>query len=165
MTDLLAALTRVAQDPAVQRTLGQVLLAAAAALVTLGGAAAVVWWLVWPRIRGGIEAIVVKVNETHKSVTVNGGKNNPPTFRDEVSLVAADLTEARKDIQGLIRASAANTRGIEDLREDVAVATHVAEDARDTLAKHVRSGELYLGKVEVVLKDHGIELPPGDDHD
>jgi len=156
MTDLLAALTRAAQDPVVQRTLGQVLLAAAAALVTIGGAAAVLWWLAWPRIRDGIEAIVVKVNETHKSVTVNGGKSNPPTLRDEISLV-------REDMRGLIRTTAANTRGIAELAEDVAVATHIAEDARDTLQHHVASGERYLGKVEVVLKDHGIELPRGDE--
>jgi methyl-accepting chemotaxis protein len=162
MITLLVALA-VAQDPAVQRgvldylkTIGEV---ASALLVVLG----ILWWLVWPRIRDGIERIVRQVNETHHSVTVNGGKSNPPTLRDEMSHLAADLSDARKDVQGLIRASAANTRGIADLSDDVAVATHIAEDARDTLQAHVKSGERYLGKVEVVLKDHGIELPPGDE--
>lgn len=160
---MLTVLEQAAQDPVVQRTLGQVLLAAAAALVTIGGAAAVLWWLVWPRIRDGIEHIVKQVNETHHSVTVNGGKSNPPTMRDDVKHLAADLTDARKDVQGLIRASAANARGIAELSDDVAVATHIAEDARDTLQAHVKSGERYLGQVQVVLSEHGIALPHADE--
>lgn len=149
------AAIHAAQDPAVQRTVGQLLLTAAAALVTLGGAAGILWWLVWPRIRDGIENIVVKVNETHKSVTVNGGKNNPPTLRDE-------LGQVREDVKGLIRGQAANVSELRDLHGEVSDAKHIAEEARDTLQHHVASGERYLGQVQIVLKEHGIEIPPGD---
>ena len=159
-----------AKSPAVEHTIGDLVRGAAemiGALTVLGGA---LWWLVGPRINAKIEAVVQKVNETHHNITVNGGKSNPPTFRDEVSILRRqvsavteqaahfaedmtdlreDMTEVREDLHGLTRSLATNTA---DTR-----------DVKDALDKHLKSGERYLGKVEVVLNEHGIELPPADD--
>lgn len=160
---LLTVLWAAAQGEQVQRTLGQILLSSAAyagATLTLLG---LLWWLVWPRIRAGIEGIAKQVQETHKSVTVNGGKSSPPTLLDKVHQLSGQVDQ-------LIVVSGANAQRASDLAERVDDVHDIAEEARDLsretrdqFREHEQRGERYLGEVRLVLGKSGIELPPAND--
>lgn len=149
LTTLIAFLKETATDEAVQRTVWDVLLSIGELAAAVAAIGALAWWLIGPRVRAFATEVVVKVNETHRNVTVNGGVSDPPTFRDDVSQV-------RDDVKGLTRAVATNTRRVEDVAEDVA-------ETKRTLDEHLTTGELYLDQVQVVLKRHGIDLPQIDE--
>lgn len=70
----------------------------------LFGIAGAVWrWVVLPNLR---EQLIRPVQETHKQVTVNGGRNNPPTLLDKVGEVDASLKKLRQDfVDHLVNAS------------------------------------------------------------
>lgn len=151
----LALATEVVKDENVQQTMGSILLQAAAyvsaALVLLG----LIWWFVWPRIEDKLEKVAKQVNETHKSVTVNGGKNSPPTLRD-------DISELRSTVQQLVTQGGAVAMRTSDLADRLDDIHELVVDTREDFKKHEEAGERYLGKVELVLRDKGIELPPSD---
>lgn len=136
----------------VQWALWQILLAAAGALVTISGASGVLWWLVKPRVEKWATTILRQVSETHKSVTVNGGRNSPPTLRDDISRLGSQ-------VQQLTVAVGATAQRASDLGDQIDLVADLARDNRDDLRAHIEHGEQYLGRVQLVLKDKGIELP------
>lgn len=150
----MATLTlKAAENEQVQRTVGEVLLLAGAyvgASITVIG---LIWWLVWPRIRQGIEDVVKQVNETHKSVTVNGGRNSPPTLLDKIHTQGQQLEALAHVVKG-------NDERTKDLGDKVDLLSELTQENADRLRQHEESGKQYLGQVEVVLRGKGIELPP-----
>lgn len=72
-----------------------------------------------------------KVDAIHHTTTVNGGKSNPPTLRDEVS-------------------SAVKVAGL--------IAVNLAELA-DRFDQHEDAGRNYIERVRQIFAEHGIELP------
>lgn len=149
---IVALTLKVTESEQVQRTMGEVLLLAGAyvgASITVVG---LIWWLVWPRIRKGIEDVVRQVNETHQSVTVNGGKNSPPTLLDKIHTQGNQLEALTR----VVRAADDRTRHLGD---KVDLLSELTQDTRDDLRRHEREGQQYLGQVEVILRGKGIELP------
>lgn len=149
LPDLIGTLQKIVQDPDTQRTVWDILISIGEIAAALAAISALLWWLVGPRIKAGITEIVRQVDETHHSVTVNGGKSDPPTLRDEVGL----LREQQESTQRALGINTAQT----------AAAKQVATEARDELREHIANGERYLGKVELVLREKGIQLPPTSD--
>jgi hypothetical protein len=155
----MATLTlKAAESEQVQKTAADVLLLAGAyvgASITVLG---LIWWLVWPRIRKGIEDVVKQVNETHKSVTVNGGRNSPPTLLDKIHLQGQQL-------EALAHLTKTNDERTKDLGDKVDLLSELTQETKDQLKAHEDAGRTYLGQVEVVLRGKGIELPPADKGD
>lgn len=161
---LLAAATHAATDPAVQHDVIGYLKQLGMIVGTITVLAGTGWWLIKPRFDAWLHRTFIKpLQETHTSVTVNGGKNDPATLMDKVGRLSEDLADARKDVRGIIATQMAASQELGEVRSEVTEAKHIAEEARDTLQHHVASGERYLGQVQIVLKEHGIEIPPGDD--
>ena len=72
-----------------------------------------------------------KVDAIHHTTTVNGGKSNPPTLRDEVS-------------------SAVKVASL--------IAVNLA-DLSERMDQHEDAGVRYVARVREVLAEHGINLP------
>lgn len=149
MTLLMLAVDAV-QDKTVQRTLWEMLALVVMAIPTLAAVLVIVWKVA---IKHHVEEFVRKQAEVHKSVTVNGGRNDPPTLRD-------DISNLRGQVQQLITQGGAIAQRTSDLGDRIDTVHELVTDTRDDLTRHIDSGERYLGQVQVVFKEHGIELPP-----
>ena len=79
-----------------------------------------------------------KVDAIHHTTTVNGGKNNPPTLRDEVSNLRAQQDTAIRAV-GAIAVNQA----------------HLSE----RFDQHERDGEKFLRAARQMLVEQGIHLP------
>ena len=93
-------------------------------------------------IKDEIEEVVAplrdKVDAIHHTTTVNGGQNNPPTLRDEVSKLRAQQETAIKAVG--------------------AVAVNQAHLA-SRFDQHEREGEQFLRATREALAEQGIQLP------
>ena len=123
--------------------------AVAGALTVLLGA---LWWLVKPRVVEWFRRTIVQpVQETHRSLTVNGHVSETPTLRDQVDT----LTE-----QGRYLLDRANTNatGISAIRQEQA-------DVRRQLKDHSEESRAAMAIYRRALADQGIHLPvaPGED--
>lgn len=147
---LLMAIADAATDPGVQRTFWEWVLVVAGGITITSGAGVIVWKVA---IRPHFEEFVRKASEVHQSVTVNGGKNSPPTLRD-------DISDLRGQVGQLVTVAGATAQRTSDLADRVDDVHALVVDTREDLARHEDSGKKYLGQVEVVLRDKGIELPP-----
>lgn len=110
------------------------------------------WWLVKPRVQGWIkEQLIQPVQETHRSVTVNGGRNSPPTLRDEVS-------ELRDAARLAVKTGQRNAEQMEIVRS-------VVEKTREEMKEHGDQSRAAMTIYRKALSDQGIHLPvaPGED--
>lgn len=159
-----AILWQAATEPPVRRTIVDILTQAAAiigALTVVGGG---FLWLVLPRLKEWLRReIASPVQATHKSVTVNGGKNSPPTLLDKVHFLAKQVERIEGQTEQLITVSGATAQRTSDLADELDLVKDIARDARDDLRHHITSGEQYLGRVQLVMKAQGIELPHSDE--
>lgn len=146
---LLAFVSDVTQNPTVQRTLWEWLLMVAGGITVMAGASVIVWKVA---VKPHVEKFIAQAAEVHKSVTVNGGRNSPPTLRDEVNQVG-------KKLDTLAHIAGKAAQRAEDLGDKVDLLTDLTKDTRDDLHDHIQSGEQYLGQVRVVLSEKGIEIP------
>lgn len=121
--------------------------------ITVVSAAAVVVWKV--AIKPHFEEFVRKNAEIHKSVTVNGGVNSPPTLRD-------DISDLRGQVSQLVTQGGAVAQRASDLADRIDSVHELVHDTREDLRRHEEQGQRYLGEVRVVLSEKGIELPPND---
>lgn len=86
------------------------ILQSAAIVSAIGVLAGLAGWLLWPRLKAFlVKEIVNPVQETHQQVTVNGGKNDPPTLPDQLSSIRKELVELRRNDE----AQAAKDRSLE----------------------------------------------------
>lgn len=150
MLRFLLAVADVAADPTVQRTFWEWVLMVAGGITAVSGAGAILWKVA---VRPHLQEFVRKASEVHTSVTVNGGKNSPPTLRD-------DISDLRAQVGQLVVAAGATAQRTSDLGDRLDDLHSLVVDTREDLARHEDSGRKYLGQVEVVLRDKGIELPP-----
>lgn len=144
------AAAEVVQDETVQRALWEMLALVAMAIPTLAATAVIVWKVA---VKHHVEEFVRKQAEVHKSVMVNGGKNNPPTLRD-------DISDLRGQVQQLVTQGGAIAQRASDLGDRIDVVHELVTDTREDLQRHVDSGEQYLGQVRLTFEQQGIELPP-----
>lgn len=154
---------RVAENETVQRGVVDWLLlfsGITTALTVLGGAFI---WLVWPRLREYLKKeLITPVRQTHQSVTVNGGKNNPPTMLDKVHAQGERLETLAVQLDTLAQVLRSNRDRTNDLGDKVDLLSELTQETRNALKDHERSGENYLGTVIVELGKHGIVLPPAE---
>src|SRR5690348_16275801 len=61
--------------------------------------------------------LVEPVRKTHHTVTTNHHTSEEPTLLDRLSEIREEVCTVREDQAGLIRSTAANTRHIEDLKD------------------------------------------------
>ena len=153
------AVKEVTENETVQKTFVDWILLTSG-LIT---AVSVIWacfiWLVWPRLKAYlIKELVNPVKATHKSVTVNGGANSPPTLLDKIHTQGLQL-------DSLTRAIGNTGNRTADLGDKVDLLTELVQDTRDDLKSHEKQSANYLGQVEVVFRNHGIELPNSDEKD
>jgi len=116
--------------------------AVAGAITVLFGA---LWWLVKPRVVEWFRRTIVQpVQETHRSITVNGHVSDTPTLRDQVDT----LTEQGRYLVG--RANT-NATGISAIRQE--------------LHDHGEASRAAMAIYRRALADQGIHLPvaPGED--
>lgn len=89
-----------------------------------------------------IEAVVAPLRETvesiHHTTTVNGGKSNPPTLRDEIGKVGARVDQCIAAI-GAVAVNQANLSARQDQAE--------------------RMGREYVALARAVFSEHDIDLP------
>lgn len=89
-----------------------------------------------------VEKVVAPVRQQveaiHKTTHINGGKNSPPTLRDEVNNVG-------KQVETAIRAVGA-------------VAVNQAKLSAD-FQEHLDGSDRYVRQVRATFAEHGIELP------
>lgn len=146
------AVSEVAKNPEVQTTFWEWVLMVTGGITVVSGAGVIVWRVA---IRPHFLEFVLKASEVHKSVTVNGGQNSPPTLLDKVH-------EQSKDIRSLSQIVKASDNRTKDLGDKVDLLSELTQDTRNDLRAHEEHGAKYLGQVEIVLRDKGIELPPRD---
>lgn len=138
--------------------LGIVLLAAMGAVLTVAGFTALVWKIARPHLEAYFADLMHKTNEVHRQVTVNGGKNNPPTMLDDMSLV--------KKLLGNLGEQLVQTHDLVDQHgTELAEVKRLASSNADAIKRSEERGQQYLGEVQLVFRDHGIEIPlmPKDD--
>lgn len=149
----LAYAVDVVADPDVQRSALEVVVIACGGLTTIAGAFYLVWRVA---IKHHVEKFVREVSAVHKSVTVNGGKNSPPTLRD-------DISDLRSQVSQLVTQGGAIAQRTSDLGDRIDIVQELVTDTREDLRRHEERGEQYLGKVQLVFREQGIELPGADD--
>jgi hypothetical protein len=64
--------------------------------LTIVAVCAVVWKFLKPWLR---EQLFEPLQDVHKEVTVNGGKSNPPTLKDELSILGSKVDQLSADIR------------------------------------------------------------------
>lgn len=115
------------------------------ALAILGGVATacalavIAWKIARPHVDKYVRSLIKPLQDTadstHREVAVNGGKNNPPTLKDDIS----------------------------DLRAHVGRVEDKVDTNTAALEAHEAASGQYLGQVSVVLASHGIRLPKPDE--
>lgn len=158
---LYALIAVVAKTEPVQRTFWQIIQDAASLGVSLATLGTLVGWPLWKmwskkraaerteeqnrrrtevleQIETAVAPLQQKVDQIHHTTTINGGKSNPPTLRDEVNHVGKQVQQA---IQA-IGAIAVNQSSLSARFDD-----------------HERDGEQFLNDAREALRQHGIELP------
>lgn len=117
------------------------------------------WWLVKPRVQAWVkEQLIQPVQETHRSVTVNGGRNSPPTLRDEVSELRAAATRA-------VKVGERNAEQMEIVRSVVEKTREDLRETRHDMQEHGDQSRAAMTIYRRALSDQGIHLPvaPGED--
>lgn len=153
------AATVAVQSESVQQAVWEWLLTVSLGIGAVSGAAVIIWKVA---VKPHFTEFIRKATEVHTSVTVNGGRNSPPTLLDKVHEQGKQLTHLAQ----VVKSSSDRT---EDLGDKVDLLGDLVQDARDDVKKareeleaHESQGKQYLGQVEVVLRGKGIELPPID---
>lgn len=139
------------QNQPVQRTFWDVVIQAGGVLTALGVIATAFAWPIkkwaWPGFKRWLtRELLVPIRETHHSVTVNGGKSEPPTLRDDFSELRADVAEVRSDVA--------------EVRSDMAgLITSLAADEH-RLTEHEESSHKIISQIWTAIQR--IE-PDGDE--
>lgn len=155
MIDAITAVIENAGEEAAW-ALWQVVLTICVTATTLAGGATVFWWLVKPRlVEWARREVTQPIQETHRSVTVNGGTSTPPTLRD-------DVVHLRSEVRQIATIAGAHSQRFTDLGDRIDDLAELGRDTRDDLARHIDDGTRYLGVVRLALSEQGVDLPEQD---
>lgn len=116
------------------RDIWETVAAVAGTLLTLAAFAALVWRLA---LRHHVTEFVRKVSAVHKSVTVNGGHNSPPTLRDDISEVRAQLAQLVTQSGAVAQHSSGLADRLDDLHE-------LVQETRDDVRRHEETLDHHL---------------------